>query len=231
MGKGAALRTGFAAATGDIVVIQDADLEYDPRDLPALIAADPRRHRRRHVRLAVHRLAAARALLLAHADEPRPDAGVQHAQRPQRHRHGDLLQGVPRRGRQGDRRRGEPLRHRARADRQGRQDEPAHLRGPRQLPAAAPTPRARRSAGKTACAPSTASSSTASAAASRTSAARTRTEPNRTLQPAERAAPDGGAAQLLFDAQQAVVLRDALGAGERAGLDLARAAWRPPGRR
>ncbi len=46
-GKGAALRSGFAAATGDVVIVQDADLEYTPDDYPKLL--DPILKRRADV--------------------------------------------------------------------------------------------------------------------------------------------------------------------------------------
>ena len=58
LGKGAAVRTGIAAAAGDVVLIQDADLEYDPEDYPKLLApfaqgADVVYGNRRHSRFQV----------------------------------------------------------------------------------------------------------------------------------------------------------------------------------
>ena len=46
-GKGAALRVGFAQATGDLVLVQDADLEYDPEDWPKML--DPVLRGKAHV--------------------------------------------------------------------------------------------------------------------------------------------------------------------------------------
>jgi len=39
LGKGSALRAGFARVRGEVILVQDADLEYDPEDYPALLAA------------------------------------------------------------------------------------------------------------------------------------------------------------------------------------------------
>ena len=102
-GKGAALRTGFAKAAGDIVIVQDADLEYDADQYPAPDPADRRGPGRRGLRLAFClRRPAPRALLLALRGQPRADHVVEHVHRPEPDRHGDLLQGLPPRGGRGD---------------------------------------------------------------------------------------------------------------------------------
>ena len=54
-GKGSALRRGFQEVTGDVVVIQDADLEYSPEEYPDLISLIAEGPRGRRVRVAVHR--------------------------------------------------------------------------------------------------------------------------------------------------------------------------------
>ncbi len=54
-GKGAAIRTGLAAARGDLVLIQDADLEYDPEDWSAAARPDPAGQGAGRLRQPVHR--------------------------------------------------------------------------------------------------------------------------------------------------------------------------------
>ena len=73
-GKGAALRAGFERATGDIIAIQDADLEYDPHELPALMQADLGREGRCRVRITLSRRPSPRPVFLAHDWESLPDA-------------------------------------------------------------------------------------------------------------------------------------------------------------
>ena len=64
LGKGAAIRTGLGQARGDLVIIQDADLEYDPNDWPALL--EPILKRKAHVVYGSRFTGARKNMLLLH---------------------------------------------------------------------------------------------------------------------------------------------------------------------
>ena len=97
-GKGAALRTGFALARGQIVIVQDADLEYDPAQYPQLIQPIVRGQSRRRLRLPIHRRNPPRPLLLALDRQQSPHAAFQYVYQLESDGHGGLLQGLPSRG-------------------------------------------------------------------------------------------------------------------------------------
>ena len=92
-GKGAAIRTGLEKVTGDLVLIQDADLEYDPEDWPQAAHADAARQGAGGLRLALHRRAAQHAVP-ALDRQPLPVARHQRALQHDALRHGDLLQAL-----------------------------------------------------------------------------------------------------------------------------------------
>src|SRR5581483_8045231 len=53
-GKGVGLRTGFGLVSGDLVTVQDADMEYDPQDIPALVSKWEEATKAGHDKVAVY---------------------------------------------------------------------------------------------------------------------------------------------------------------------------------
>ena len=161
-GKGAALRRGFAEARSAVRHRAGRRPRVRPGRVPR--AARSRSSRARPTSSSARGSSAAdphRVLYFWHSVGNRfADHGVEHVHQPEPDRHGDLLQGLPPRGAPEHHARGEPLRLRAGDHGQGRRRPLAGLRGRHLLQAAAPTKRARRSAGATASGRSTASSAT-----------------------------------------------------------------------
>ncbi len=85
-GKGAALRRGFARARGPLVIVQDADLEYDPAEYGAVLEPLLDRQGGRRLRLPIpHGEAPSGPVFLAQRREPVPHHAFQHVDQPEPH--------------------------------------------------------------------------------------------------------------------------------------------------
>ena len=169
-GKGAAIRSGLAQVTGDLVLVQDADLEYDPEDWPKLLAPVLRGQGAGGLRLALHRRAPQHAVP-ALGRQPVPLAGHERALQHDALRHGDVLQAVrPTRARRHHVAR-VAVRLRARGDRQGapaRASASTRCRSPTRGASSTRERRSRGATGSWHCGPSSSTASSTSRERGRT---------------------------------------------------------------
>ena len=147
-GKGAAVRTALAAATCDITVIHDADLEYHPRDLLRIVAVFVEEEADAVLWLAVRRRrTAARPALPARARQPVAHVPVEPRHQPEPDRHGDVLQGGPHRPAEVDPARARTTSASSRSSRSSSRSGRRASSRCRSATRAAPTRKARRSTG------------------------------------------------------------------------------------